>query len=60
LCGGELPLPAHRPHTGWTPQEIAWVRRLLGLGLSAERVGRLVGVSRESIRTALKRRVGAS
>jgi hypothetical protein len=59
LCGGELPVLAHRPHAAWTGLELALVRKLLALGMSQTGIGRLLGVSRDAIRAALTRDLAA-
>jgi len=59
ICGGELPVPRHRPGSQWTVQQLWLIRRLKGLGLSSGNVGRLLGVSAQSVSNALDRDVRA-
>jgi hypothetical protein len=59
VCGGELPVPRHRPGSQWTVQQLWLIRRLKSVGLSSRDVGRLLGVSAQSVSSALERDVQA-
>ena len=53
LCGGELPVPRHRYGTPWSPQELLLIRKLAGLGLTQNAIGRLFGVTGRAVHEAL-------
>jgi hypothetical protein len=59
ICGGELPVFKHHRGSPWTPRELWLIRRLKGIGLSSGDVGRLLGVSAQSVSNALDRDVRA-
>jgi hypothetical protein len=44
LCGlGMLPVTPHRPGRPWRPEQLAVMRRLRAVGLSAKAVAQLLG-----------------
>ena len=43
ICGRELGLPPHQPHTRMTAQEMWLVRRMRGIGAPLKMIGRVLG-----------------